>query len=62
MTPTDTLKPCPFCGGLQLVMMPYEPYYQECLDCGASGPWGKSPEEAVALWNKRAAVEVTNDR
>lgn len=44
------LRPCPFCGGINLNVS----YRQvSCRRCGAQGPCMCSEELAVAFWNKQ---------
>lgn len=53
---TETLKPCPFCGGEALAnQMPYSSYYGVgCNDCDMSGQSGfLTIKDAVATWNTR---------
>ncbi len=59
----ETLKPCPFCGSEKLTVSDYgeEVSCVTCKDCLAEGGhWGDSdstsPDEAIALWNKRAPI------
>lgn len=52
------LKPCPFCGGTNVVVDEFwerydEPYFIACNECGASGPYTHKKEEAIELWNRR---------
>jgi Lar family restriction alleviation protein len=57
---TETLKPCPFCGGADI-----DTHFSldgagnvttGCLTCGASGPETSTPDEAkgAEAWNRRA--------
>ena len=55
---SETLKPCPFCGGghIEIVnqgSMPDDPHVVQCDDCDASAS-GMSMGEAIAAWNRRA--------
>jgi len=52
----DKLKPCPFCGcrdcsGTVKI---------KCPQCGASGSYAPSEEDAVKKWNKRSRIERPN--
>lgn len=55
MSEEKDLKPCPFCGGLEIYDTSRETYsfWLFCKDCGAYGPVGKNYENAVKLWNDR---------
>lgn len=58
------LRPCPFCGSLDLLVMSNvgpSDAATECIGCGAVGPDGRNDEEAAALWNKRHFVTPTDD-
>jgi Lar family restriction alleviation protein len=57
---TETLKPCPFCGGTDI-----DTHFSldgagnvttGCMDCGASGPETATPDEekGAEAWNRRA--------
>ncbi len=54
------LKPCPFCGGEEFVMVDtVKGLYGfnvrcEASQCHANGPEGHTPEMACELWNKQA--------
>ena len=56
----DELKPCPFCGGLQIELISSinwdgEPiFYIHCDGCGCSGPTTLTIDSAIAAWNRRA--------
>jgi hypothetical protein len=61
---------CPFCGSARFPTITAwvdDPGfgYTICCDaagwsdtkgCGASSGWGETPEEAIAIWNRRAAL------
>ncbi len=56
------LKPCPWCGCLEINnyvqgVISAESHTCFCMDCGAEGPSAKSMEEAEELWNKRPTKE-----
>jgi len=46
------LKPCPFCGDDQPVLL-YSAV--RCRICGAVGPYHSSDEQAIKMWNTRLA-------
>jgi len=49
-------QPCPFCGATSLMNTKNEPIanYVMCLECGSSGPLGKTERHAWDAWNRRA--------
>ena len=61
-----TLKPCPFCGDLDILIERKEGYDDIrvfCLNCGCSTKWHSWPvkggteisiERAIESWNRRA--------
>jgi|24BtaG_2_1085350.scaffolds.fasta_scaffold18961_3 Lar family restriction alleviation protein len=64
---SEELKPCPFCGGeMQIYDSPlndtvsesYRVYMPQCKNdnciAGDDGYYGKSPEDAIKAWNRRA--------
>lgn len=54
---SETMKTCPFCGGVAKLKVPgyehYSPCWVKCTQCGAEGPTKSSEEEAEKGWNKR---------
>jgi Lar family restriction alleviation protein len=61
-----TFKSCPFCGSDSIdvyciddgwgnchYVAEDETWSVECDKCSAEGPWGKTKEEAIELWNGR---------
>ena len=49
------LKPCPFCGGEDLMMVDDDDYFfVGCNTCDTCGPGEGTEEEAIEAWNKRA--------
>ncbi len=54
-----TLKPCPFCGETNLIMIQVAVFWIECLSCKCCGPDGANQLKACILWNgapRRAAA------
>lgn len=51
------LNPCPFCGGAA-DFCDTGVFWVRCNECGADGQAGDTMEEAVSLWNRRAALAV----
>ena len=48
------MKPCPFCGSIQLVVdEDYSESFVCCENCGATGPKGQWSCDAKALWDER---------
>jgi Lar family restriction alleviation protein len=52
---------CPFCGGRAIwgqryVTLDRDAFFMHCLGCKLCGPEFNSKEEAVAAWNRRAAL------
>lgn len=67
----DRLKYCPFCGGVDSVtidkfntLIPGFNLYAVFCDkdkegCGATGPYKRSEEDAIEVWNRRSERETT---
>jgi len=53
---TDTLEPCPFCGGEAQVEFA-ACWVVECQDCAASTAGRDTEANAVSDWNRRAVPE-----
>ena len=51
----DNLLPCPHCGGK--AEYGYDLCIVQCLECGACTDYRDNSDEAVAVWNRRAATE-----
>ena len=52
------LKPCPFCGGEDILFHEANRTYQaDCRDCEASAQYAYSRKEAIANWNRRPGDE-----
>lgn len=50
------LKPCPFCGGVDIqpeALFSVDLYWIECWECGATSGNGESDDEAITKWNTR---------
>ena len=64
MNVDDALFPCPFCGGAGDVFdAPASQasgsiscYRAGCDDCDVFMPWDTERAEAIATWNRRAAI------
>lgn len=56
----ETLDPCPFCGGESDVMTPEDDQMRKaavmCMGCYVLGPERETSAEAIAAWNRRAAL------
>ena len=44
------LKPCPFCGGEAIILVPH---WVRCQVCGCGTTVFGNDEEAVEMWNTR---------
>lgn len=55
------LKPCPFCGGMNLYYAAGRYSAVECSDCGAKvvGAF-RTEEEAAEAWNRRVQLTFTS--
>ena len=51
----EDIKPCPFCGGIDLVHERQGPsaHYIYCDGCRCEGPGARLFGEAIKLWNTR---------
>jgi Lar family restriction alleviation protein len=60
------LKPCPFCGSVDIKPYTYiteqTDAFCQCRDCGSIGPTGPSAttEAAIAAWNRRSAAPAAS--
>lgn len=58
----DVLKPCPFCGGKDIIVRPVQyagivktHFYVQCRECFArSGMGWTAKAKAIEAWNRRA--------
>ena len=50
---TPELRPCPFCGSINLGVKLGVPLNVRCLDCETDGPHAGTRQEAIAKWNIR---------
>jgi hypothetical protein len=63
-------KPCPFCGSILVTayciddgwgnchyVSNNEEWSVCCDSCSTEGPWGKTEERAIELWNERHLTE-----
>ncbi len=53
----NKLKPCPFCGGINITIEGHTGQFWVLCECGAEGPtpstlW-KTEKEAIKAWNRR---------
>lgn len=59
---SETLKPCPFCGGEAFVHMLgneiAKGYYIACDECGAKTIVFGYEAEAIEAWNRRVATDM----
>jgi len=66
---SNTLLPCPFCGGEQAIIARYigygslglgshDEYRVVCKECCASSDEYKSEAKAIAAWNRRAGKDI----
>lgn len=50
---TDTLKPCPFCGGVAKIGKGEIEFWAYCPHCGAQTELYETEQEAIKAWNSR---------
>lgn len=55
------LKPCPFCGGMNLYYVKGRFCAVECADCGGKIVGAYRTEEAAEAWNTRKGETFTKD-
>ena len=64
----EGLKPCPFCGGNEIVKLKLygcgslPSVFYECKKCGACGSKANDVESAEKMWNERKGEENGNGR
>ncbi len=55
---SDTLLPCPFCGGEARIEQheksKWLAFCDDVYGCGTEGWYEDTPEEAIAAWNRRS--------
>ncbi|WP_416192969.1 Lar family restriction alleviation protein [Nitrobacter sp. TKz-YC01] len=58
------LKPCPFCGGSDVVCCDQgdDDFAVTCKSCGVSSRFDDDKSKAVAAWNTRATLQPSGDR
>lgn len=58
MSQSESLKPCPFCGGKADTMMYHTPprWSVGCIGCAAQFVGPETEEEAIAAWNRRPST------
>ena len=65
MTSTDTLLPCPFCGGAAEVRewdFPYVRFQARCVECKTTGRTRFNERaKAIAAWNRRTPPTPATD-
>jgi hypothetical protein len=44
---------CPFCDSLAISLRESSVFYYRCDACFAKGPYGKTQQQGLSLWNKR---------
>ncbi len=49
------LKPCPFCGSLQVAVVFGA---VRCGNCGCTGPGAMTDDQACSRWNQRVRLPV----
>ena len=58
----DELKPCPFCGSVNLSVLDYESRHRvECPFCGTRTGNYNSEQDAIEAWNRRVQPTFTPD-
>lgn len=62
MTATETLLPCPFCGGMAGLCEELGFYWVNCEECCASSPTTAEKKHAIEAWNNRLASAIAYRR
>lgn len=57
---SEELKPCAHCKSTHAYIMGGDPVRVVC-QCGASGPWSRTDQDAIAAWNTRADAQAELD-
>lgn len=53
-----SLRPCPFCGSVELVVYRRQVFFVQCRECHAEGPVSITSEnDAREKWNRRYTVD-----
>ena len=57
---TEELKPCPFCGGIEILVKKRKTTMVECKECGVVvfDCQNGVPRDAIGQWNTRAPVAL----
>lgn len=50
---SEELKPCPFCGGMNIHIWDISTPWVSCNDCLANTACALTKEEAIRIWNRR---------
>ena len=53
MDDKEKLKPCPFCGNQEIMLVANGMWACWCTKCFASSGYAISKEDAVKMWNRR---------
>jgi Lar family restriction alleviation protein len=62
------MKPCPFCGDVNVspvrVSMDAEEglYHMQCGFCSSRGPWARTEQDSIRMWNNRRSVECQHSK
>lgn len=58
-----TPLPCPFCGNEDVKLFPaVQSHWYQCPNCYTDGPTDRAVEDMSALWNRRVASDVLNEK
>lgn len=47
------VKPCPFCGGMPIVMQSEIGYFVKCSSCYVQTVWYEHWKKAIRVWSRR---------
>ncbi len=54
----EKLKPCPFCGSKEIVVIENGGTYDvHCRNCGCGSPYRYKKEDVIKAWNRRVVAE-----